>query len=161
MKKQRPTALDALDLKLLARQQRDARRSAEQLGEEVGLSAAAVHRRLKRLRDAGVIMAEVAIVDPEAVGLAVTVIVTVDVDREGLQDLERFNARMRACPQVQQCWYVTGQSDYVLVVTVPDMASYEAFTREQLLADGNVRSFTSHVALSPVKTGLQLPLPER
>jgi len=161
MKKRRPTALDALDLKLLASQQRDARRSAEQLGEEIGLSAAAVHRRLKRLRDSGVIAAEVAIVDPQAVGLSVTCVVTVDVDREGLQDLERFSARMRACPQVQQCWYVTGQADYVLVIVVADMTAYEAFTREQLLSDSNVRSFTTHVVLSPEKTGLQLALPER
>ena len=127
----------------------------------VGLSAAAVHRRLKRLRDSGVIIAEVAIVDPDSVGLSVTCVVTVDVDREGLQELERFNARMRACPQVQQCWYVTGEADYVLVVVVEDMAAYEAFTREELLADPNVRSFTTHVVLSPVKRGLQLPIAER
>ena len=161
MKKPRPTDLDALDLKLLASRQRDARGSAEQLGEDIGLSAAAVHRRLKRLRDSGVIAAEVAIVAPRAVGLAVTCIVTVDVDREGLQDLDRFSARMRACPQVQQCWYVTGQADYVLVVVVEDMEAYEAFTREHLLSDANVRSFTTHVVLEPVKTGLQLALPER
>jgi Lrp/AsnC family leucine-responsive transcriptional regulator len=86
--------------------------------------------------------------------------VAVDVDREGLNDIDRFVARMRECAPVQQCFYVTGQSDFVLIVAMRDMASYEAFTREHLLSDPNVKSFTTHVVLSAVKTGLALPIDE-
>src|SRR6188474_2270912 len=121
MKKSPLPELDALDRKILARYQGDTRLTAERLGEEVGLSTAAVHRRLKRLRDDGVIEAEVAVVSPAAVGLPLTCIVAIDLDRERLDDLERFAARMRACDQVQQCFYVTGTFDYMLVVAVADM----------------------------------------
>lgn len=160
MTKPRNAGLDALDRRLLALWQRDTRRSAEALGEEVGLSAAAVHRRLKRLRDDGVIAAEVALLDPVAVGAGQACVVSVDVEREGLVELERFERRMLALPQVQQCWYVTGQADFVLVVVTPDVASYEAFTREHLLSDPNVKSFTTHVVLKRVKSSLEVPIEE-
>jgi Lrp/AsnC family transcriptional regulator, leucine-responsive regulatory protein len=156
MKKKPLLELDALDRKILARYQLDTRLSAERIGEEVGLSTAAVHRRLKRLRDGGVIEAEIAVLDPDAVDLSLTCVVAVDVDRESLDDLEKFSARMRACELVQQCFYVTGQSDFIVVVVVADMAAYEAFTRDHLLSDPNVRSFTTHVVLRRVKTGLAL-----
>jgi Lrp/AsnC family transcriptional regulator, leucine-responsive regulatory protein len=158
MTKSRAVALDALDRRLLALWQRDTRRSAEALGEAVGLSAPAVHRRLKRMRDDGVIVAEVALLDAAAVGVGQTCIVAVDVEREGLVELERFERRMLALPQVQQCWYVTGQADFVLVVVTPDVAAYEAFTREHLLSDPNVKSFTTHVVLNGVKRSLEVPI---
>lgn len=158
MTKKRTQALDALDRRLLARWQHDTRRSAESLGEEIGLSAAAVQRRLKRLRESGVIEAEIAVVDPSAVGVPLSCIVTVDVDRERSADIDAFSARMRACEAVQQVFYVTGQADFVLVVAVEDMAAYEAFTREHLLNDANVRSFTTHVVLRALKRSLAVPL---
>lgn len=158
MQPDRTPDLDTFDLRILARYQHDTRLTAEAIGAEVGLSAAAVQRRLKRLRESGVIEAEVARVSPRAVGLPLTCIVTVDIDRERAADLARFKARMLACPQVQQCWYVTGQADFVLVVLVPDMEAYEAFTREHLLDDANVRSFTTHVVMDRVKSGVSVPL---
>lgn len=158
MKKTPTLELDALDRKILVRYQVDTRQTAEQIGEEVGLSIAAVHRRLKRLREGGVIEAEIAVINPDAVDLSQTCVVGVDVDRESLGELERFGARMRGCPLVQQCFYVTGQSDFILIVVVSDMAAYEAFTRDYLLSDPNVRSFTTHVVLGRVKTGLALSL---
>lgn len=150
--------LDQLDRKILTLYQADTRQSAESIGAEVGLSTAAVHRRLKRLRDEGVITAEVAVLDPEALGLPLTCVVTVDLDRETLADIEGFAARMRACPSVQQCYYVTGQHDFVLVVAAPDMAAYEEFSQEHLLSDPNVRGFTTCVVLRRMKTGLALPI---
>jgi Lrp/AsnC family transcriptional regulator, leucine-responsive regulatory protein len=161
MKKNPRLELDALDRKILARYQADARLAAEAIGAEVGLSTAAVHRRLKRLRDGGVIEAEVAVLDPGALGYPLTCLVTVDVDRESIADIDAFSARMRACPPVQQCYYVTGASDFVLVVLAEDMASYEAFTRAHLASDPNVRSFTTHVVLQRVKTGLAVPVSDQ
>lgn len=151
-------APDAFDLRILALYQHDVRLAAERIGERVGLSAAAVQRRLKRLRERGVIEAEVARIAPRAVGLPITCIVSVDLERETAADLDRFKARMLACAEVQQCYYVTGEADFVLVVLAADMELFEAFTRHHLLADANVRSFTTHVALERVKCGMSVPL---
>jgi Lrp/AsnC family transcriptional regulator, leucine-responsive regulatory protein len=159
MQKDAPNALDEFDLQILSRYQHDTRRTAEDIGAEVGLSAAAVQRRLKRLRETGVIEAETARISPKAAGFPLTCIVSVDIEREGASELSRFKARMLACAEVQQCFYVTGAADFVLVVLASDMAAYEAFTREQLLSDANVRSFTSYVVMEPVKTGVTVPLP--
>ena len=145
--------LDAFDRRILVEVQADVRRSAAVVGERIGLSATAVQRRLQRLRDARVIVAEVAVVDPARVGLPVTVIVQVNVEREGGADLDEFRERMLACAEVRQCWYVTGETDYVLVVDVPDMAAYEAFTRRALIDGGNVRRFTSQVVMGEIRRG--------
>lgn len=151
--------LDSFDLAILARYQHDTQKPAKTLGEAVGLSPAAVQRRLKRLREGGVISAEVAVVSPDAVGLLVTCVVNVDLEREGGPDLDRFSRKMAACAEVQQCYYVTGLTDFVMVVVTADMRRYEAFTREHLLEDANVKSFTTMVALNRIKVGLSMPLP--
>jgi Lrp/AsnC family transcriptional regulator, leucine-responsive regulatory protein len=158
MKKNTPPDLDEFDRRILARWQRDTRQSAERIGSAVGLSAAAVQRRLKRLRETGVIAAEVARLDPAALGPSVTCIVAVDLDRERAADLDRFKQRMAALDAVQQCYYVTGSADFILVVLHADMASYESFTRQHLLSDGNIKSFTTHVVMEAVKTGTAVPL---
>ena len=150
--------LDAFDLRILASCQDDIRISAEVIGEQIGLSAAAVQRRLKRMRESGVIEAEIARVSPAAVGLPLTCIVAVDIDRETAADLDRFKTRMLARPEVQQCYYVTGVADFILTVLSTDMQAYEAFTRAHLLADANVRSFTTHVVMERVKVGVGVPL---
>jgi len=150
--------LDAFDRKILALWQGNTRLPAKTIGDEVGLSAAAVQRRLKRLRDEGVIQAEVAQLDPEAMGLPVTCIVNVDLDRERSVDLDRFRRKMLASAEVQQCYYVTGQSDFVLIVLAADMAAYEAFTRRALLDDANVKSFVTHVVMSRVKASCLLAI---
>lgn len=151
--------LDSFDLAILARYQHDTLKPAKTLGEAIGLSPAAVQRRLKRLRESGVISAEVAVVSPDAVGMPVTCIVNVDLEREGGPDLDRFGRKMESCAEVQQCYYVTGVADFVMVVVTADMRRYEAFTREQLLEDPNVKSFTTMVVLNRVKVGLAVPLP--
>jgi DNA-binding Lrp family transcriptional regulator len=152
------TTLDDFDLRILARYQRDTQVPARAIGQAVGLSTAAVQRRLKRLRAIGVILREVAEVAPSAVGLPVTCVVAVDLDRERASDLDRFKRKMLGLPEVQQCYYVTGQTDFVLLVLVATMEAYEAFTRRALLDDDNVKSFTTSVVLDRVKTGVAVPL---
>lgn len=158
MQKKTAPALDRLDLRILERYQHDTQVPAKTIGEAMGLSTAAVQRRLKRMREAGVIEREVALISPQAIGVAVTCIVGVDLEREQAKDLDRFRRKMIACPEVQQCYYVTGQTDFILVVLAPDMEAYEAFTRRMLLDDNNVRSFTTYVALERAKVGLGLTL---
>ena len=150
--------LDSLDLKILKRYQRDSRIPASALGSAVGLSAAAVQRRLKRMRESGVI-AEVAQVAPEALGYGVTCIVGVELESERRADLERFRKRMAQLACVQQCYYVTGNIDFLLVVLARDTAEYEAFTDSALLDDANVKSFVTHMVLARAKVGLDVPIP--
>ena len=115
-----------------------------------------MQRRIKRMRELGVIVSEIAQIEPNAVGLPVTVVVHVDIERESLQHIDAFKAAMRAQSEVQQCWYSTGLTDFILVVRTASMASYEKFTREVLLSNDNVARFTSYVVLAEVKSGLGL-----
>jgi Lrp/AsnC family transcriptional regulator, leucine-responsive regulatory protein len=149
-------AVDDFDRAILARYQYDTRLPAQAIGDDIGLSAAAVQRRIKRMREMGVITAEIAQINPDALGLPVTVVVHVDIERETLRYIDAFKATMRARPEVQQCWYTTGLTDFVLIVRVASMAGYEKFTREVLVSHDNVAKFTSYVALGEVKSGLAL-----
>ncbi|WP_290057047.1 Lrp/AsnC family transcriptional regulator [Amycolatopsis solani] len=150
--------LDQLDTAILACLQADARTIAETIGAKVGLSAAAVQRRIKRLREAGVIEREVAVLSPEALGLNMTFVVMVEMERENLAVLDAFRRQVLTDDCVQQCYYVTGNADFVLIVTCPDMAGFESFTRRMFFENPNVRHFTTSVAMDRVKVGLDLPL---
>ncbi len=145
--------LDALDRQILALYQRDTRMPSERIGAEVGLSAAAVQRRLKRLREEGVIVAETAQLDCKALGLGLTAIVEVDLVDESARASRAFRERLLARPEVQQCYGVAGEVDYVLVVVVADLAAYEAFCEACLLHDANVRSFLTRIVLDAARRG--------
>ncbi len=151
-------SLDDFDRQILHRLQVDARATGEEIGAEVFLSAAAVQRRIKRLRQMGVITAEVAVVDPAAVGQAMGFVVGVELERERADMLNAFREAARADPNVQQCYYVTGQADFILIVTARDMADFEAFTRRLLFDNPNIRRFTTSVVMSRDKVGLTLPV---
>lgn len=146
-------ALDTLDRQILALYQRDTRVPSEQIGEQVGLSAAAVQRRLKRLRESGVIVSETASLDCRQLGLGLTAIVHVDLIDESARATRAFRDKVTARGEVQQCYGVAGAADYVLVVIVADLPAYEAFCEACLLHDANVRSFTTQVVLDAAKRG--------
>lgn len=150
--------LDAFDREILRRVQLDARATGEDIGAAIGLSAAAVQRRLKRLRDLGVIVADVAVVDPLAVGQAMTFIVGVELERERADMLDAFRRAARADPNVQQCYYVTGAADFMLIVIARDMDDFEAFTRRLLFDNPNIRRFTTSVVMARDKVGLGIPV---
>jgi Lrp/AsnC family leucine-responsive transcriptional regulator len=150
--------LDALDLKILTRYQHDTRTPAQAIGEAVGLSAAAVQRRLKQMRDTGVIVAEVAQLAPERVGYRTTCIVGVRLEREGHTENVRFKKAMAQHRQVQQCYAVTGEVDFMLVVLAHDIQDFEAFAQQMLYTDANVKSFTTFVCLDRVKVGTTTPV---
>lgn len=149
--------IDGFDAKLLAALQQDNQQTGAQLAEKVGLSSAACLRRAQRLREEGVIIADVSVVAPEKVGRGLTMIVLVEMERDQADLLESFKARMRAAPEVMQCWYVTGRADFVLTLTVRDMADYQAFTSRHF-DDPNVRGYETLVSMDAVKTGLSTPI---
>ncbi|MFZ6768017.1 Lrp/AsnC family transcriptional regulator [Undibacterium sp. Di26W] len=146
---------DHFDLALLDALQRDCRVPAEILGSRIGLSATAVQRRIRRLREDGAIAAEVAVLGPVDPSL-VTVIVDVALKQGGTAAIDCFRRATQARTEVQQCWYVTGEYDFVLVVLARGIAEFERFTREVL--DANVARFRSTVVLDEVKRSLRIPL---
>lgn len=145
--------LDALDRQILVLYQCDTRVASEQIGARIGLSAAAVQRRLKRLRESGVILAETATLDCKELGLGVTAIVQVDLVDESARASQAFRDKVTRRGEVQQCYGVTGAVDYVLVVVVSDLSAYQAFCDACLLHDANVRSFTTQIVLDAAKRG--------
>jgi DNA-binding Lrp family transcriptional regulator len=150
--------LDEFDRRILASLQNDNQVAMDRLGELVGLSASAVQRRVKALRKAGIIQADVSVVDPGAIGRHMTFIVEVTLERENAALFETFKRQMRTAPEVQQCYYVTGEGDFVLIITAADMAEYEAITQRLFMADSNVRRYRTSVVMSRVKTSLALPV---
>ncbi len=150
--------LDATDRRLLALVQADNLLPMEELAARVGASRSAVQRRLKRLRAAGVIAADVAVVRPEAVGLAMTFIVEVEFERERPDLLDEFRRSVRALPEVQQCYYVTGRADFILVLLTRDMAAFERLTRQVFTENPNIRRFHTNVVVGRVKVGMGVPV---
>lgn len=150
---------DDFDLKILAILQRDNLTPQRVIGDAINLSAPAVQRRIKRMTESGVIQSNVAIVDPAAVGQAITIFVEVEVISETAEQIEDAKAQFAKTPEIQQCYYVTGEADFVMVIVVPDMARYEALTRELFFGNNNVKRFRTFVTMGRVKTGLQVPLP--
>ncbi|ONG51775.1 AsnC family transcriptional regulator [Pseudoroseomonas deserti] len=142
--------LDSFDQALLTEVQRDNQAPARLLAERVGLSDSAVLRRLRRLRQAGVILADVAVVHPAVLGRPLTLHVLVSLEREGSALLDAFTRKLRGREEVRQAWYVTGEADFVLLLNLASMEAYEAFTREVFLDDPNVRGFRTIVAMREV-----------
>lgn len=150
-------ALDHFDMALLDAVQRDAGTSQLDLGAEVNLSSAAVNRRLKKMSADGVIRGTVAQVNAEKLGYTLTVITEVEVENERLDLLDDMKKAFLACPQVQQCFYVAGECDFVLIMLVKNMEQYTQLTRELFFESNNVKRFKTLVSMSNVKTGMFVP----
>ena len=146
--------LDGFDRKILTLLQKDSRTPQRDIAEAVHLSASAVNRRIAAMEAAGVITKNVAVVDTAKVGRPITIIVEVAVENERLDLLDAVKRRFVACSAVQQVYYVTGESDFVLVLNVADMAEYERLTRELFFAESNVKSFRTMVAMERSKVSL-------
>ena len=153
------TELDRFDRQLLALVQQDAALTAEQLAEQVSLSPSAIQRRLKRLREQGVIVRQIAVLDAAQVGRPTTFIAGLQVDSERPEPMARLRAWLAAESAVQQAFYVTGEADFVLIVTAADAAAYETLMTRLLTDNANVRRYTTQVAMGVLKRGLALPVP--
>jgi Lrp/AsnC family transcriptional regulator, leucine-responsive regulatory protein len=150
--------LDDIDRRILAVLQSNNLIQADRLGERVGLSASSVQRRIKRLRQAKVIIEDVSIVDPKAIGQGAMFVVEVSLERESAEVVQEFKRRMRAAPEVQQCYYVTGDADFVLMVTARDNTDYENIIDRLFLEERNIRKFKTGVVLNRVKATLAVPV---
>ena len=153
-----PPTLDAIDRKLLTVLQEEGRISAQELAERVGLTASPCLRRLRLLEESGVIRRYVAVVDQQAVGLPVSVFVSVKLERQREEELDRFAAAIPRWPEVLECYLMTGPRDYLLRVVVPDLEAYEQFLKSKLTRLDGVQSIESSFALGQVKYTSVLPI---
>jgi DNA-binding Lrp family transcriptional regulator len=151
--------LDRFDRQLLNLVQDDAGQTSEQLAQQVALSPSAVQRRLRKLKDAGVIVRHTAILEPRRVGRPTFFIVSLEIERDRPELLAQLRTWLAAQEHVQQAFYVTGEADFILVVTAPDTETYDALMARLAMENPNVRKFTTNVALGVVKRGLTIPVP--
>ena len=150
--------LDRIDRRILNVIQQDARISNADLAREVDLSPSPCWRRLKALQEAGVIRQHVSLLDADAVGLPVSVFVSVSLDKQIEDNLARFEAAVRERPEVMECYLMTGEADYLLRVVVPDLRAYERLVLEQLTRIPGVANIKSSFALKQVSYKTALPL---
>ncbi|OIN04497.1 Lrp/AsnC family transcriptional regulator [Oceanisphaera psychrotolerans] len=139
--------LDRIDSAILDRLQHDCSLTNLQLAEKVGLSPPACLKRVKRLTEAGYIGKRVALQVPEKFGPCLHMVVEVVMERDHKALYQRFLNSALAAPEVKQCYRVTGEVDFVLIVIVPDMPSYRAFCDRVLYADDNMKKFRTLLSM--------------
>ena len=150
--------LDDLDRKILEHLQADGRMSLADLAARVGLSPSPCLRRVRNLERAGVISRYVAVLDQRAVGLPVSVFVSIKLEKQRQESLDRFAKAIARWPEVLECYLMTGPRDYWLRVVVPDLAAYERFVKQKLTRLEGIASIESSFALEQVKYTNVLPV---
>jgi Lrp/AsnC family transcriptional regulator, cysteine-sensing transcriptional activator len=149
--------MDAIDRKILAVVQEDASLSVAEIGQRVGLSSTPCWKRLQRLEADGVISRRVALIDPEKIGLGITVFVSIETGDHSQDWLKRFAETVSAMPQVMEFYRMAGDVDYMLRVVVHDMQSYDAFYKK-LIATVPLKNVTSRFAMERIKSTTALPI---
>ncbi len=146
-------ALDDIDLAMLRHLRADARITNAALAQAVGLSASACLRRLRLMESRGVIRGYTVMLEEQAEAGLVTVIVQITLDRQTDQHLKRFEEAVRRCPEVKQCFLMTGVADYLLRVEARDAADYERIHKEQLSRMPGVARIQSSFTIRTVIRG--------
>ena len=150
--------LDQIDRKILFSLQRDGRMTMQELADEVGLSLSPCHRRVRLLEERGIISRYAAMVDQKALGLHVSVFISIKLARQKEEDLNRFAKAISKWDEVLECYLMTGNRDYLLRVVAADLSSYEAFLKNKLTRLDGIASIESSFALSQVKYSIALPV---
>ena len=127
-----PTKLDSIDRKILGLLQEDGRKTIAELAEQVGLSPSPCLRRVRMLEEAGVVSRYVAVLDQQSVGLPVSVFISIKLESQREEALDRFAKAIQRWPEVLECYLMTGPRDYLLRVVVADLAAYERFLKQKL-----------------------------
>jgi Lrp/AsnC family transcriptional regulator len=150
--------MDAVDRKILAVVQEDASLSVAEIGQRVGLSSTPCWKRLQKLEAEGVITRRVAIIDPDKVGLGITVFVSIETGDHSQDWLRKFADVVGAMPEVMEFYRMAGDVDYMLRVVVPDIAGYDSFYK-RLIASVPLKNVTSRFAMEKIKSTTALPIP--
>ena len=150
--------LSAVDRRILRALLQDGRMTVQAIAEQVGLSASPCLRRIRQMEQAGIISGYSAVVDQKAVGLPVSVFISIKLERQRAEELDRFGAAIGGWPEVMECYLMTGQFDFLLRVVCADLAAYEQFLRHKLTQVPGVRSIESSFSLGQVKYSRVLPI---
>jgi Lrp/AsnC family transcriptional regulator, leucine-responsive regulatory protein len=153
--------IDRLDAQLLNLLQENASVSLRELSEKVHASPATCQRRIAQLMDSGVGIKQVLIVDRQLVGRALTVFVSVEMDKQNDALLRTFENTMRQEQDVMACYEVSGEFDFMLIVNSASMEGYHTFTRRVFSPRNNVRNFKSHFAMNCSKFETKIPIDPR
>ena len=153
-----PAALDVLDRKILAALQKDASRSLDQLAKDLGASKTPIWNRIRKMREAGVITGEVALVDPDALGLDACFFVLIRTSQHDADWLDRFMTALKQRPEVVEAHRLAGDIDYILKVRVPNPRAYDDFYRS-LIAEVSIFNVTSTLSMEQIKSTTALPIP--
>ena len=149
--------LDAIDIRILDILQQDAEQQVAQIAAQVGLSTTPCWRRIQRLKEAGVITRQVALVDARKVNVGVTVFVSVRTSVHAQDWFEAFKATVQAIPEVVEFYRMSGDVDYLLRVVVPDIAAYDRVYK-RLIAGTQLHDVSSSFAMEELKLTTALPL---
>jgi Lrp/AsnC family leucine-responsive transcriptional regulator len=150
--------LDSIDRRILRAMQLKCTLNADELAQASGVSPSTALRRLRRLRDARVIVSEVAIVDPKKLGRPLQMIASLKLKGEDAKAATAFRRQMCEDPMVMMCYFVTGSADYVVHVTASDMSEFNDFVQSRLVANPHVVFSETNVVIEAVKVGLALPI---
>jgi Lrp/AsnC family leucine-responsive transcriptional regulator len=150
--------IDPIDHKILRALQEDGRITVQALSEKVGISPSPCLRRVRQLEEAGIISGYGASIDPKAVGLPVSVFISIKLERQRAQNLDDFSAAISRWPEVMDCYLMTGQFDFLMRVVCADLEAYESFLRKRLTQLDGVASIESSFSLGAVKSSRVLPI---
>ncbi len=150
--------LDRIDAKLLTLIQANGRISNNELADKVGLSPSPCLRRVRSLESSGIIKRYVGILDPTLVGLTINGFVTVRLKNQGREALKVFEDKIKAYPQVMECYLMTGNSDYLLRISVKDLGSYEKFLIDNITTIPGVGNIESSFSLKQVLYRTEIPI---
>jgi Lrp/AsnC family leucine-responsive transcriptional regulator len=153
-----PLALDDLDMRLLRVLQQDASMANCDLALQVHASEATCLRRVRRLKERGVIAAQVVLLSAEKIGVGLTAIVEITLERQASDLLDTFEALLAPEPQVQQCYRVSPGPDFILVLAVVDMAAYHALAHRLFTTHENVRNVRTFFSVKRAKFSTAVPL---
>lgn len=148
--------LDSFDLAILRILQQDSTVPQRQIGEKVNLSAASVQRRIKRMEKDGIIAAQAACLEPAHVGLPITIVVEVELKTDSWGEISDIKKQFLNAPEIQQCYYVTGETDFVLIVIVGSMVEYEELTQRLFFSNEDIKKFKTFVTMDRTKVNMGL-----
>ncbi|MCW8125217.1 Lrp/AsnC ligand binding domain-containing protein [Microbulbifer halophilus] len=154
----RANELSTIDRNILRVLQKNGRTSYAELARQVGLTATPCVERVKRLESDGVIQGYTTLIDPEYLDAALVVFVQIRLNRSAQDAFEEFRSAVAALPEVQECYLVSGNFDYLIKARVADMSAYRRFYGETLLTLPEVQECTSYVVMEQVKETLEVPV---
>ncbi|WP_428244257.1 leucine-responsive transcriptional regulator Lrp [Gynuella sp.] len=156
--KRRAKELNTIDRNILRVLQRNGRTSYAELSRKVGLSPTPCMERVKKLEKDGVILGYSALVNPEFLDSALVVLVQIRLNRSAQDIFDQFREAIARLPEVQECYLVSGNFDYLIKARVADMSAYRKFYGETLLTLPGVQESTSYVVMEQVKETLEVPV---